>query len=105
MDIGIGSTVAVTVNDKAYFVGGYQNFDYSRVYMLAGIDKKWQLAGDLKRVRYNHSVWYAILVQISDFFIYSAIYNKIWLFGGHSNETNVVEVFDVTKGDYFFIQK
>ena len=42
------------------------------------------------------------MIQTFDFFIYSAIYNKIWLFGGHSNETNVVEVFDVTKGNCFF---
>ena len=34
LDIGIGSTVAVTLNDVAYIVGGYQNFDFSRVYML-----------------------------------------------------------------------
>ena len=57
LEIGIGSTVAVTLNDKAYIVGGYQNFDYSRVYLLAGIDQKWQLAGDLRRVRYYHSAW------------------------------------------------
>ena len=28
----------------------------------------------------------------------SAIYNKIWLFGGHDKDTDVVEVFDTIKG-------
>ena len=31
----------------------------------------------------------------------SAIYNKIWLFGGHSQDTNIVEVFDLEKGISF----
>lgn len=31
----------------------------------------------------------------------SAIYNKIWLFGGHDKETDVVEVFDTIKGVSF----
>ena len=32
---------------------------------------------------------------------FSAIYNKIWLFGGHDKETDVVEVFDTIKGVSF----
>ena len=32
---------------------------------------------------------------------FSAIYNKIWLFGGHDKKTDVVEVFDTIKGVSF----
>jgi len=86
-DIGIGSTVAVGHANKVFIVGGYQNYDYSRVYSLDSPVASWKQVGNLQRVRYYHSV--------------CAIYNKIWLFGGHDKETDVVEVFDTIKGVSF----
>ena len=56
-DIGIGSTVAVGHSNKVFIVGGYQNYDYSRVYSLDSPVSTWNHDGNLQRVRYYHSVW------------------------------------------------
>ena len=56
-DIGIGSTVAVGHANKVFIVGGYQNYDYSRVYSLDSPVGTWNHDGNLQRVRYYHSVW------------------------------------------------
>ena len=56
-DIGIGSTVAVGHANKIFIVGGYQNYDYSRVYSLDSPVGTWNHDGNLQRVRYYHSVW------------------------------------------------
>merc|ERR1712048_212103 len=83
-EIGIGSTVAVSANDRVYIVGGYQNYDFTKVFMLASPTSQWKEIGIMNRVRYYHAA--------------CAIYNKIWVFGGHSNTTDVVEVFDISSG-------
>lgn len=39
-----------------------------------------------------------MLYAICNDLLFSTVYGKIWLFGGHSNETDVVEVFTISSG-------
>ena len=57
LEIGVGSTVALSAFDKIYLAGGYQNYGMKNVFELAGPDQQWRAIGKLNRVRYYHAAW------------------------------------------------
>ncbi|CBY12389.1 unnamed protein product [Oikopleura dioica] len=77
----IGTTTMVANDHEAFIVGGYQGTE-KFVLRLKSAESDWEEIGSLNRVRYKHA---SVLVG-----------REIWLFGGHENRTDVVEVFDIT---------